>query len=128
MKVLVVDDDRIFNLLSSKTLERMAVVNEIHTATNGQEAIELINDYFQGATALPDVILLDLNMPIMDGFGFIHAFQKLNIAGKENVKIIIVTSSQDPKDMDRVKSLGITKYLTKPISENDLWNAISFQG
>jgi len=125
MNVLLVDDDKIFNMLSSKTLQRIGHVKEVHTAINGKEAIDLINEYFQGSSTLPDIIQLDLNMPIMDGFEFIHAFQRLNIAGKENVKIIIVTSSQDPKDLDRAKSLGITQYLTKPISEKTLWNAIN---
>ena len=125
MNVLLVDDDRIFNLLSSKSLQRMGDVKEIHTALNGKEAIDLINEYFQGSSTLPDIILLDLNMPIMDGFEFIHAFRKLNVSGKDNVKIIIVTSSQDPQDMERVKSLGITQYLTKPINEKLLWSAIN---
>ena len=81
MNVLLVDDDRIFNLLSKKTLGNMDFIEEIHTALNGQEAIDLINDYFQGAKTLPDIILLDLNMPIMDGFGFIEAFKKLDANG-----------------------------------------------
>jgi CheY-like chemotaxis protein len=125
MNVLLVDDDRIFNLLSSKTLERMGIVNEIHVAVNGKEAIDLLNNYFQGSQTLPDIILLDLNMPIMDGFGFIEAFQRLKLNGKENVKIIVVTSSQSPDDIERVKAMGISDYLTKPVSHDSLLNAIS---
>jgi CheY-like chemotaxis protein len=75
MNVLLVDDDKIFNLLSRKTLGNMDFIEEIHTALNGKEAIDLINDYFQGSKTLPDIILLDLNMPIMDGFGFIEALK-----------------------------------------------------
>lgn len=125
MNVLLVDDDRIFNLLSSKALERMGVVNEIHVAVNGKEAIDLINNYFQGTKTLPDIILLDLNMPIMDGFEFIEAFKRLNVNGKESVKIIVVTSSQDPQDMQRVRSMGVANYLTKPITESDLLKVIT---
>jgi CheY-like chemotaxis protein len=124
MNVLLVDDDRIFNLLSKKTLGNMDFIEEIHTALNGQEAIDLINDYFQGAKTLPDIILLDLNMPIMDGFGFIEAFKKLDANGDAQVKIIVVTSSQNPDDIERVKGFGITEYLTKPISEKDLLRAL----
>jgi CheY-like chemotaxis protein len=124
MNVLLVDDDRIFNLLSKKALGRIGAVQEVHTAINGKEAIDLINDYFQGSKTLPDIILLDLNMPIMDGYSFIEAFRKLNVQGREKVKIIVVTSSQDPKDIERVRALGITEYLTKPVSEKDLWSAL----
>jgi CheY-like chemotaxis protein len=124
--VLLVDDDRIFNLLSKKTLERMDLVNQIHTALNGQDALDLINEYFQGSRTLPDIILLDLNMPILDGFGFIEAFRMLNLPGKESVKIVIVTSSQDPKDVERAESLGIQKYLVKPLTEKDLWSALGY--
>jgi CheY-like chemotaxis protein len=125
MHVLLVDDDRIFNLLSSKVLEQMGIVNEIHIAVNGKEAIDLINDYFQGSKTLPDIILLDLNMPIMDGFGFIEAFQKLKLSGKEGVKIVIVTSSQNPKDVERARAMGVFDYLTKPITQEALLKAIS---
>jgi CheY-like chemotaxis protein len=128
MHVLLVDDDRIFNLLSSKVLEQMGIINEIHIAVNGKEAIDLINDYFQGSKTLPDIILLDLNMPIMDGFGFIEAFQKLKLNGKEGVKIIIVTSSQDPADVERARAMGVSGYLTKPITQAALLDAISSSG
>jgi CheY-like chemotaxis protein len=124
MNVLLVDDDQIFNLLSRKTLGNMDFIEEIHTALNGKEAIDLINDYFQGSKTLPDIILLDLNMPIMDGFGFIEAFKKLDVNGNSQVKIIVVTSSQDPADIERVKAFGISEYLTKPISERDLLRAL----
>jgi YesN/AraC family two-component response regulator len=124
MNVLLIDDDRIFNLLNKKTLEGMSMVKEIHTALNGKEALDLINDYFQGSRTMPDIILLDLNMPIMDGFGFIEAFQRLNINDKYNVRIVIVSSSQDPKDIERAKAFGIKDYLTKPVTEQQLWKAL----
>lgn len=125
MNVLLVDDDRIFNLLSSKVLERMGIVNEIHVAMNGQEAIDLINHYFLGSKTLPDIILLDLSMPIMDGFGFIEAFRKLKLQGKNDVRIIVVTSSQNPEDVERVRAMGVSDYLTKPITQDALLKAIT---
>ncbi|MFZ6010628.1 MAG: response regulator [Bacteroidota bacterium] len=118
--VLLVDDDQICNLLSSKTLERMGFAEGIQTALNGKEAINLLNAFLQNSHAMPDVILLDLNMPIMDGFDFLEAFKKLNLPHKENVKIIIVTSSSSPNDMFKAKQLGVDHYLTKPLSEEGL--------
>jgi len=122
--VLLVDDDAVFNFLSKKVVERMGFAQDIHTALNGREALDLFNSYYQGARSLPDVILLDLNMPIMDGFSFLQAFQSLNLTSKDTVKIIVVTSSQDPEDMERAKKLGVAEYLVKPLQEKKLREAL----
>jgi len=122
--ILLVDDDNVFNFLHTKILRLSGVANEIHTAENGSEALELLNNYYTGITSLPDVILLDLNMPVMDGFSFLQAFQKLTLRHKEEVKIIILTSSHNQHDISRAKELGITKFLTKPLSEEALLEAL----
>ena len=123
--VLVVDDDQIFNFLSTKTLQKMGVAKEIHTALNGKEAIDLFNNYYQGTVSAPDIILLDLNMPVMDGFGFLEAFKKLIIPRKENIRIIVVSSSQDPRDIQRAKELGASQYISKPLTEHNLRIALA---
>ncbi len=97
--VLLVDDDHIFNYLNEKIIQRMGFSDEIHSARNGQEAIgssEPVSFRFEFS---PDIIFLDLNMPVMDGFAFIEAFKRMNMPGKEKISIIIVTSSQDPQDI-----------------------------
>lgn len=117
---LLIDDDPIFNFLSSKILERLKVVHQIHTANNGKDAIDLIHSNYLLSASLPDLILLDLNMPILDGFGFIEAFKELDVPHKEKVNIIIVTSSPNPKEIERANILGVTRYLSKPISDQGL--------
>lgn len=118
--VLLVDDDEIFNLINLKAIKLTGIPAGIHTAMNGEEAIALINEYFQQTLTIPDIILLDINMPVMDGFSFIEAFLHLPIPGIATVKIIIVTSSDNPRDINRAKELGVSHFLTKPISETDL--------
>ena len=122
--VLLVDDDQVFNLLNKKTLQTLDIIGEIHTARNGSEALELINEYYLKSRALPEIILLDLNMPIMDGFGFIEAFYRLQLPKLERTLIIIVTSSDNPRDLRRAKELGIQSYLNKPLSVDDLRAAL----
>ncbi|HEV8512367.1 MAG TPA: response regulator [Cyclobacteriaceae bacterium] len=122
--VLLVDDDSIFNFLNERTLQSLGFVNDIHTALNGKQAIELFNDYFGGSKPLPDIILLDLNMPIMDGFSFLEAFRRLDLPGKDQVKVVIVTSSDSPDDIKRAKDLGVSQYLTKPLEAAGLKKAL----
>jgi CheY-like chemotaxis protein len=121
---LLIDDDEIFNFITIKSLEHLGIAQEVHRALNGRDALNLINDYFIGAASIPDVILVDLNMPVMDGFGFIEAFKRLNQPRLDQVKIIVVSSSQDPLDIMRIAALGIKHYVCKPVSEEKLLSVI----
>ena len=123
--VLLVDDDTIMNFVNKKTLERLGIIKQIDTALNGKQAIDLFNGYYAGSNSLPDVVLLDLNMPVMDGFQFIELFQKLKIPNSEKVKIVILTSSRDQKDQIRAKELGIEHFLSKPVDEVTIARVLS---
>ena len=125
--ILLIDDDQVFNFLNTKVLQRLGITDGIHTATNGRDALKLINGMSSDQVVFPDVIFLDINMPIMDGFGFIEAFRKLQVP-HDDVVIAIVTSSQDSNDIRRAKELGINHYLTKPISENSLRPVLASAG
>jgi CheY-like chemotaxis protein len=87
-------------------------------ALNGKQALDLLMDYKRHP--LPDVILLDLNMPIMGGFEFLDAFRELRIPGQAKVKIVILSSSDDPVDIRRASEMGIHHYITKPVSIDKL--------
>ncbi len=121
---LLVDDDYIFNFLNTKMLERIGIANKIDSVLNGKQALDLLNTCSLDSIALPDIILLDLNMPIMDGFGFLEAFNNVTLPSKENVRIVIVSSSADPRDILKAKTLGASKYLSKPITEESLRTAL----
>jgi len=109
--VLLVDDDSICNLLSTRALKDMGF-NEIHTAQNGKQAIDMINDHTGGAYRLPDLLFLDLNMPVMNGFEFLDAFNKLQLPDKDKMKIIVLSSSEDPEDIRRTREFGVKHYLS----------------
>lgn len=128
-KFLLVDDDQTFQFLGTRTLNSIGYTNDlIHSALDGQQALDLFNNYFTGTRSLPDVILLDLNMPVMDGFTFMEAFKRLNIPNKEKVKIIIVTSSANVSDRERAMSLGAAHYLVKPLQAETLVEALQLSG
>ncbi|HET9054972.1 MAG TPA: response regulator [Cyclobacteriaceae bacterium] len=115
-KVLLVDDDPIFNFLHTRMLSLGGLAREVHTALNGRQALDLLNGYFSGTASLPDAVLLDLTMPELDGFGFLEALRKLNVPGIEDVKIVVITSSINPQDIERVRELGVMHYLIKPVT------------
>lgn len=119
-RILLIDDDKICNFITETTLNRLGVAEEIQAVLHGKEAFEYINHALSGNQILPDVIFLDLNMPLMNGFTFIESFMKLDFPKKEKVKIVVLTSSENPEDIVKVKKLGINYYLTKPINESKL--------
>lgn len=124
VNILLVDDDDICQLIGSKVISSVGLANEVHYAHNGKEALDVFNSYFSGDIFMPDVILLDLNMPIVDGFEFIRAFQQLKFINKEKVLIVVTTSSVSPYDIDKAHALGIKHYITKPLTEEKIKAAI----
>jgi CheY-like chemotaxis protein len=120
---LLVDDDKIFHFLSIRTLQCIGFTNDqIQTALNGREAMEILNN---PASKLPDIILLDLNMPIMNGFEFLEVFRTLSVEKQNGAKIVVLSSSDNPLDIERAMKLGATQYLTKPLTEDMLSGVLS---
>ena len=118
--VLLVDDDQICNFLMRKALIHLGSATEIVSVLNGQQAIDLITDYTTNSRKLPEVIFLDINMPVMDGFSFLEVYNKLELVDKRNVKIIIVSSSVNPDDKLRAQALGVKDFIFKPVNEEKL--------
>lgn len=116
--VLLVDDDSIFQMLGTKALQRVGVNDtRISKAHNGKQALELLKDR---SIPRPNVILLDLNMPVMNGFEFLEAFNNLSPDEKDDTKVVIVTSSESETDIKKARELGAAEYLTKPLKDDKL--------
>jgi len=118
--ILLIDDDKIFNFLSEKTIMSLGLANEIHFASNGQQALELLELTRSGEIQKPDIIFLDLNMPVMNGYEFFEAFLAMDLPDKHLITIVILTSSADPNDLKKAKSLGIKYYFNKPLSQDEI--------
>jgi CheY-like chemotaxis protein len=115
--VLLVDDDSICNLLSEKILNSLGITSTIRKAINGQQAIDIICDDVKQNVPRPNFILLDLNMPVMNGIEFIQQFNAMNFPEKETITIIVVSSSLDLRDIHKVNQLGIKHFLAKPLNK-----------
>ena len=118
--IMLVDDDKIFNFLSEKTITSLGLANEVHFAMNGKQALELLEQYREGKISRPDIIFLDLNMPIMNGYQFIEAFANMDLPEKHKITIVVLSSSVDPNDVARTKQLGIQYYFSKPLSKDEI--------
>jgi CheY-like chemotaxis protein len=121
-RVLLVDDDPTCNFICTKCLESLDSSIKSTYALNGKQALDLLVDYKRHP--LPDIILLDLNMPVMGGFEFLNAFRELRIPGQSKVQIVILSSSDDPVDIRKAGEMGIHHYITKPISADKLGRVI----
>ncbi|MDF2455381.1 MAG: two-component response regulator [Cytophagaceae bacterium] len=120
--VLLVDDDEVCNFISVTLLKHLHLSESIHSVTNGNEALRFLkeNAVIETATVFPEVIFLDLNMPVMDGFGFLEQLNKTMPAYASVCKIFILTSSESPLDIDRCRRYDIAGYISKPLTEEKL--------
>lgn len=118
-KIWIVDDDPIARLLIRKTLERMDGLKTKEMET-GEEVLQEVDRVTKANLAPPSVILLDLNMPVMDGWEFLDAYR--NRKNKlEGTKIVILTSSINPADEEKSKQYPmVTKLIHKPLTTEDL--------
>jgi CheY-like chemotaxis protein len=115
--VLLVDDDPASNFLTQLLLEDMDIVEQISVTTNGKEALDYVKAHC-GQNTCPDLILLDINMPLMNGFEFLDHFQHLPV--DHPIQVVMLTSSASPKDVEKAQSYKISDFVNKPLTEEKL--------
>jgi CheY-like chemotaxis protein len=117
--VCLIDDDKIYQFTSRKILESTGLAKNILSFYNGSEAIGFFKEKLtQGPNELPDVIFLDINMPVMNGWQFLDEYHKILEQFKKPIYIYMVSSSVDDCDIQRSKEYsGVTDYIVKPINK-----------
>jgi CheY-like chemotaxis protein len=114
MEVCLIEDDMIQVFLTKKFLEKIGSVEKVVDFQNGKAAYDALKRRSDADEPLPDLILLDLNMPVWDGWEFYDAFMKLPESG--SVTVYILTSSLDHSDIGKAEGLGLKeRYLSKPV-------------
>jgi CheY-like chemotaxis protein len=122
--VLVVEDDKTSAFLLQLLLWESDLVESIAVAANGEEALDYLNRLEVSGSTYPELIFLDINMPVMDGFEFLEACVQRNCLKDKEVKIVILSSSAHEKDISRARAFGIQDYLFKPISAEAVLAAV----
>ena len=121
--ILLVDDDPTSNYLHQLLLEELAVADQLLVATNGAEALHILTHVLPPAAAGSVLVLLDVNMPVMNGLEFLEAYQQLPPDRRQAVVIVMLTTSLHPRDLARIQALPIAGLVSKPLSEEKI-NAI----
>ncbi|HLV62045.1 response regulator [Galbibacter sp.] len=119
--IYLIDDDPITLFSVKKLIEITKISDTVHCFHNGHEALEFFNNLENKNQ--PALILLDLNMPVVDGWEFMDAYSKLNLSTK--IVIYVMTSSINPSDAKKVKAYNkkfpfLVKHLIKPINKDKL--------
>ncbi|MEE1963135.1 response regulator [Allomuricauda taeanensis] len=117
----LIDDDDTYQFIIEKTLNSLNLVNSIKIFSNGKAAIDFLEATIHDIDQIPDVILLDLTMPIMDGWQFLEQYLRFRPRIGKKVVIYVISSSIDPRDMQRAKSISeVTDYIVKPLTKTKL--------
>ncbi|MDL5514757.1 response regulator [Arenibacter sp. M-2] len=119
--ICLIDDDDIYKYTITRTIKTHKLARKILMFSNGEEALEFMIDNVGNNQNLPDVIFLDINMPILDGFQFMEEYVKIKPRVGKEVTIYMVSSSVDPVDLAQAKQISeISDYIIKPITPEQL--------
>ncbi len=114
--ILLIDDDPTTNFLNERLLTSLGVSDHFLVATNGQEALDLLAQAcYPGSSTCPALVLLDINMPIMNGIEFLEAYYPS--PPTPPFVVIILTTSTHPRDLARIGSLPIAGLINKPLTK-----------
>ena len=125
MTILLVEDDPGHTRLIEKNLRRANIKNEIAFATNGQEALDYLfceGEYANNNHASHLLMLLDLNMPVLDGYQVLERMKADERT--KRIPVIILTTTDDPREVSRCYELGCNVYITKPVDYEQFSEAI----
>ena len=121
--ILLIDDDETNNFLNERILKKLDIADHIRVFKNGKQAFDYLYnvseghidegsaDYFK-----PQLLFLDINMPVMDGFEFLDLFGKLREDFKRDIKVVILTTSAHERDLEAAMRYPIAEYVTKPLT------------
>ena len=117
----IVDDDDIYRFTIIQSAKFSKIEHKTSVFPNGEEAINFIKENQDTPDALPNLILLDIDMPIMDGFQFLKAYREIETNLSKKIAIYMVSSSVDPEDIERANGYtAVIDYLSKPLKSEKL--------
>ncbi len=115
VNILLVEDDTLDIMHIERTLKKLNIVHKLYVAKNGQEALSMLRgEGVEKIRPLPSLIMLDINMPKMDGFEFLSIIRQDQEL--KDIKVFIMTTSNQEEDKNMAKNLGVSGYVVKPLN------------
>ena len=120
-KVLLIEDDLIFQFLFKFKFEAVEQISNVTTCGDGQEGIDYLLSIASEQEKLPDIVFVDLNMPILDGWGFLKRFEEEKHGFAKDIVCYVLSSSISPHDIKESENFPfVKKHLIKPIKDDDI--------
>ena len=121
--ILLVEDDSLDIINVERALKKIGINHKLYIARNGIEALSLLRgEGVEKIDPAPSIIMLDINMPKMDGFEFLINLR--NDEALKNIKVFIMTTSSQEVDKSKAKKLGVSGYIIKPLNYNNTSSSI----
>ena len=120
-RIMIVDDNIIDQMITSRILKINYTYGEIVTMMGAAEALDYLDDHINEPALLPNLILLDLDMPSINGFGFLERFNKYSSSIKNACPVVVLTASQVVSDIEKIKTHpDVVKLINKPLNKDSL--------
>jgi CheY-like chemotaxis protein len=120
--ILLIEDDPITIMVCERIIRMTGFAEQLTSVTNGQEAMDYLQELARtDGNAMPDIIFLDINMPVMDGWEFLEQFHNIQPLFTTQPAVYVLSSTVDPEDYTRAESYGIVKrFVSKPLTREVL--------
>jgi CheY-like chemotaxis protein len=130
LSVSIIDDDKLYQFTIQKTIEKTGLTQQVLSFYDGLSALNFLRNNSAEADKLPDIILLDINMPEMDGWQFLDEYLAIQPPLAKYARVYVVTSSIDGADLTKSKTInGVFDFIVKPIQKDKLIEIFkAFQG
>ncbi|WP_192821333.1 response regulator [Rufibacter sp. LB8] len=120
--ILLIDDDQSANFISQTVIKKLDCAEQVLVAQNGRQALDLIQEHCLTFTPqnCPQLILLDIKMPVMDGFEFLREFEDITWPTRQKPIVVLLTTSASPTDILQAQSYKLGGFLNKPLNKEKL--------
>jgi CheY-like chemotaxis protein len=118
--ILLVDDNQTSTFLNQQLINKLGLTYQVLTACNGQQALDILKQSYLDEKEFPELILVDLKMPVLDGFEFYKAFRQLDPEKQKTTKVVVLTTSLAATDIQRAKEADLKHFINKPLTAQKL--------
>ena len=129
LHILIIDDDEINNFIAAKLIDKIPPKAKVSTCVNGQEGIDFVKNKLNNQDEFPDIIFLDINMPLMNGWEFLEEYEHIKNDIKKKVTINMLSSSVYNDDISKAETYTtVNKFISKPLTVDkikDLYNSLN---